>query len=50
MLFSGCSSLTYLPDISKWDTKNIINMRGIFFNCLSLTFSRYIKMEYKQCF
>jgi len=26
-IFSGCESLKSLPDISKWNTKNIINMQ-----------------------
>ena len=34
-MFSG-SSIESLPDISKWNTKNIINMNGIFCMCESL--------------
>ena len=30
-IFGGCSSLISLPDISKWDTKNVTNMKYIFY-------------------
>ena len=36
-IFEGCSSLISLPDISKWDTKNVLAMREIFKDCSSLT-------------
>ena len=29
-IFYGCTSLKSLPDISKWNTNNVIDMRGIF--------------------
>ena len=29
-LFCGCSSLTHLPDISKWNTKNVEDMSFMF--------------------
>ena len=32
-MFSKCSSLTSLPDISKWNTNNVTNMSGMFNNC-----------------
>ena len=35
-IFSNCSSLLALPDISDWDTKNIIEFNKIFYNCKSL--------------
>ena len=35
-MFSGCNSLISLPNISKWDTKNVIDMRFMFNNCSSL--------------
>ena len=35
-LFCGCSSLIDLPDISKWNVNNVINMNGIFSDCCSL--------------
>ena len=35
-LFSGCSSLKSLPDISNWYTSNAMNMEEMFKNCSSL--------------
>ena len=35
-MFTGCSSLQTLPDISKWDTRNVTNMGAMFYNCNSL--------------
>ena len=35
-MFSGCSSLSSLPDISKWNTKDDANINFIFGNCISL--------------
>ena len=35
-IFSGCSSLILLPDISKWDTNNVQDMSYIFSGCSSL--------------
>ena len=35
-IFSNCSSLIYIPDISEWDTSNIIDMNKVFYNCSSL--------------
>ena len=37
-MFSGCKSLTYLPDISNWDTSNIHFMDNIFEGCESLIY------------
>jgi len=36
-MFSNCSSLLSLPDISKWNTNNITNMSGMLSNCSSLS-------------
>ena len=36
-MFSGCSSLSSLPDISKWNTNNVNNMSGMFSGCSSLS-------------
>ena len=36
-LFRGCKSLLSLPDISKWNTNNVIDMEGIFDGCKSLS-------------
>ena len=35
-MFWGCSSLQSLPDISKWDTKNVTSMSSMFYGCNSL--------------
>ena len=35
-MFYGCSSLKSLPDIPKWDTKNVLNMSYIFSKSISL--------------
>ena len=35
-MFGGCKSLNSLPDISKWNTKNVTNMSCMFYYCESL--------------
>ncbi len=35
-MFYHCSSLISLADVSKWNTENVTNMRGIFNGCKSL--------------
>ncbi len=35
-MFYGCNSITDLPDISDWNTKNVTNMSNIFYFCNSL--------------
>ena len=35
-MFNKCNSLISLPDISKWETKNVISMVSIFEECSSL--------------
>ena len=37
-IFSNCSLLISLPDISNWDTSNVISMSKIFNNCQNLSF------------
>ena len=37
-LFNGCFSLRNLPDISKWNTSNVINMSYMFNQCSSLSY------------
>ena len=32
-MFSGCSSLLCLPDISKWNTNNVTEMSSMFYGC-----------------
>ena len=36
-LFYKCSNLFYLPDISKWNIKNVTDLGCIFHDCSSLT-------------
>ena len=36
-MFYGCSSLSSLPDISKWNTNNVKDMRYMFYGCSSLS-------------
>ena len=36
-IFEGCSSLSLLPDISKWKTNNASSMSNLFKRCLSLS-------------
>jgi len=35
-LFHNCLLLESLPDISNWDTKNVIDINGMFYGCESL--------------
>jgi len=32
-MFYGCSSLSSMPDISKWITNNVTNMSFMFYGC-----------------
>ena len=41
-MFSGCSSLLSLPDISNWNTNNSTDMRCMFNGCSSLSSLPYI--------
>ena len=36
-MFYKCSSLSSLPDISKWNTSNVNNMSYMFYECSSLS-------------
>ena len=36
-IFFNCTSLKSLPDISKWNTENVISMKNMFYHCNSLT-------------
>ena len=36
-MFSECSSLSSLPDISEWNTNNVTNMIAMFYKCSSLS-------------
>ena len=35
-MFNSCKSLSYLPDILKWNINNITDMSFMFYGCLSL--------------
>ena len=36
-MFNGCSSLSSLPDLSKWNTSNVTDMSSMFEGCRSLS-------------
>ena len=36
-IFSNCSSLSSIPDISSWNLNNVYNINSLFENCFSLT-------------
>jgi len=35
-LFGGCKLLSFLSDISQWNTKNVTDMSYMFYRCNSL--------------
>ena len=35
-MYVGCWSLTFLPSIDNWVTKNVINMEGMYIGCYNL--------------
>ena len=37
-MFTNCTSLISLPDLSKWKTDNLLMMQSLFYDCLSLSF------------
>ena len=37
-MFYNCSSLSSLPDISKWNTNNVTDMSRMFCDCSSLKY------------
>ena len=41
-IFEGCSLLSSLPDISKWNTNNVTDMESLFDRCISLMPLSYI--------
>ena len=41
-MFRYCSSLSSLPDISKWDTNNVTNMNEMFYGCLNIIITKII--------
>ena len=36
-MFNECSKLSSIPDISKWNTNNVNNMKAMFQKCSSLS-------------
>ena len=36
-LFSGCSSIEKIPDISKWNLPNLTKIDGMFSGCIKLS-------------
>ena len=36
-LFAACESLLSLPDISKWSTNKVTNMKSVFYRCSELS-------------
>ena len=48
-MFCDCKSLNSLPDISRWNTKNIKGIDCLFMNCESLNILPDIsKWEFKK--
>ena len=41
-LLAECQELKSLPDISKWDTGNVIDLSSMFTGCHNLLFLPYI--------
>jgi len=46
-MFSGCSSLSSLPDISKWNTKYTVYLNNILDGSLNIIISKKIKRKFK---
>ena len=46
-MFSGCSSLSSLPDISKWNTKYTVYLNIILDGSLNIIISKKIKRKFK---
>ena len=46
-MFAGCKSLSFLPDISKWNTNNVSDMRNMFEDCLNIIISEECKEKYE---
>ena len=46
-MFSGCSSLFSLPDISNWNTNDAYGMSNMFDGCYNLIISERIKRKFK---
>ena len=35
-MFRRCINLIAIPDISKWNTSNVINLNHLFYECINL--------------
>jgi len=46
-MFNLCTSLSSLPDISKWNTNNVTDMSYMFYDCNKIKFSEEIKKKFK---
>ena len=46
-MFNRCSSLLSLPDISKWNTNNVIKMSYMFDKYLNIIVSKVIKPNFE---
>ena len=47
-MFSGCLSLSALPDISKWNINNIIDKIEMFSDCISLLILSLDNNKFKE--
>ena len=47
-MFSGCLSLSTLPDISKWNINNIIDKIEMFSDCISLLILSLDNNKFKE--
>ena len=46
-MFSECSSLSSLPDISKWNTNNVTSMISMFYRSPNIIFSKVTQTIFK---
>ena len=49
-MFSGCSSLSSLPDISKWNINKVNYKSSMFSGCSNAIFSKFIKTKFANAF
>ena len=47
-IFYGCSSLSSLPDISKWNTNKVTYMSYMFDGCSNTIFSKVTKAKFSE--
>jgi len=46
-MFYGCSSLSSLPGISKWNIDKVYDMSSMFDGCPNIILSKIIKTKFK---